>query len=161
MKNKNKQRRFFLKSLLGLGAFSIFPFKLTAFNALEECITTSDIQGPYYIPDSPNISILNPPEITSNFLFITGTVYANDCITPIPNATVDVWHSNKGTYDLETNSYLNSSYDNVLYRAKIYTDKIDSVRVIVNFFIIFRVCPHVKRSDSSCCSSLKHRVCHS
>ena len=118
----NNQRRFFLKSLLGIGFFSMFPFKITAFNNLQECITTSDIEGPYYIPNSPNISILNPPEIISNFLFITGTVYANNCITPIPNATVDVWHSNKGEYDSKTNSYLNSSYDNTLYRGKIYTD---------------------------------------
>ena len=123
MKNNNHQRRSFLKSLLGLGVFSMMPFKITAFNTLQDCVTTSDIQGPYYIPNSPNISILTPPEITSDFLFITGTVYANDCNTPIPNATVDVWHSNKGVYDTVTNSYLDSSYDNILYRAKIYTDE--------------------------------------
>tara|TARA_B100000902_G_C27286675_1_gene904820 strand:- start:1182 stop:2012 length:831 start_codon:yes stop_codon:yes gene_type:complete len=93
----------------------------------EDCETSSDIQGPFYIADSPNISILTPPEITSEFLFITGTVYANDCITPIPNAVVDVWHANRGTYDKKTNSYLNSNYDDnygtpPYYRAKIYTD---------------------------------------
>jgi len=122
MNNNNNQRRDFLKSLLGLGVFSMIPFKITAFNNIQDCITTSDIQGPYYIPNSPNISILSPPEITSDFLFITGTVYANDCNTPIPNATVDVWHANKGIYDSATNSYLDSSYDNTRYRGKIYTD---------------------------------------
>ena len=123
MENNNYQRRNFLKSLLGLSVFSMIPFKITAFNNLQDCITTPDIEGPYYIPNSPNISILTPPEISSDFLFITGTVYANDCNTPIPNATVDVWHSNKGVYDSATNSYLNSSYDNTLYRAKIFTDE--------------------------------------
>lgn len=117
-------RRFFLKTIMKLGFLSIMPIKLTAFSPLEECETTPDIQGPFYIPNSPNISILTPPEIDSDFLFITGTVYANDCITPIPNAVVDVWHANKG--ELITNNdeefFGNSTYNDTLYRAKIYTD---------------------------------------
>ena len=115
-------RRHFLKTLLNLSALSILPIKLNAFQNIEECITTSDIEGPFYIPNSPNISILTPPEINSNLLFITGTVYANDCITPIPLATIDIWHANQGEFDTATNSYINSSYEDQLYRAKIYTD---------------------------------------
>ena len=115
-------RRHFLKTLLNLSALSILPIRLNAFQNIEECITTSDIEGPFYIPNSPNISILTPPEINSNLLFITGTVYANDCITPIPLATIDIWHANQGEFDATTNSYLNSSYEEQLYRAKIYTD---------------------------------------
>lgn len=115
-------RRHFLKTLLNLSALSILPIRLNAFQNIEECITTSDIEGPFYIPNSPNISILTPPEINSNLLFITGTVYANDCITPIPLATIDIWHANQGEFDATTNSYLNSSYEDQLYRAKIYTD---------------------------------------
>ena len=94
-----KNRRSFIKTLIKLSAISIFPFKLKGFNNVQECTTSSDIQGPFYIPNSPNISILTPPNITSNLLFITGTVYANDCITPIPNATVDVWHADQGEFD--------------------------------------------------------------
>ena len=115
-------RRHFLKTLLNLSALSILPIELNAFQNIEECITSSDIEGPFYIPNSPNISILTPPEINSNLLFITGTVYANDCITPIPLATIDIWHANQGEFDAATNSYLNSSYEDQLYRAKIYTD---------------------------------------
>ncbi len=126
-KNIEHSRRIFLKILMSLGIFSFLSFKIRPFSMTEDCETSSDIQGPFYIADSPNISILTPPEITSEFLFITGTVYANDCITPIPNAVVDVWHANRGTYDKKTNSYLNSNYDDnygtpPYYRAKIYTD---------------------------------------
>ena len=104
--------------------FLILPIKLNSRNFLDDCLPTStDIQGPYYIANSPNTTILTPPEITSNFLFITGTVYANDCSTPIPNAVVDVWHSNRGTKDIKTNTFLNSSYETTYYRAKIYTDQ--------------------------------------
>ena len=107
-----------------LSFLSIIPIKLSAFSPIEECETTPDIEGPFYIPNAPNISILTPPEVNSDFLFITGTVYANDCITPIPNATVEVWHANKG--ELTTNNdevfFGNSTYNDTLYRAKIYTD---------------------------------------
>jgi len=124
---KIQKRRYFLKLLLSLGFFSIFPFKIKAISQIDECNTTTpDIEGPYYIPNSPNVSILTPPEITSDFLFITGTVYAKDCITPIPNAAVDVWHSNKGELIFDETQgddfWGNSDYDDTLYRAKIYTD---------------------------------------
>ena len=127
MKKKNKQRRNFLKTLLGFSLFSVFPLKITAINSMQECITTPDIEGPYYIPNAPDIDILTPKNITPN-LCITGTVYANDCITPISNATVEVWHANQGEYNKTTqspfigNSYLNSDYENNLYRSKIFTD---------------------------------------
>ena len=117
-----KHRRSIIKTIMSLGVLSIFPFKLQAFNEIGECLTNPDLEGPFYTPNSPNISILTPPDITSNFLFITGTVYANDCITPIPNAVVDVWHANQGEFDEATNSYINSTYDDVLYRSKMYTD---------------------------------------
>ena len=118
---KKLNRRFFIQSLISLGFFSLFPIKLKAFNN-EDCETTTDIEGPFYIPNSPNVYNIAPPNITSDFLFITGTVYAKDCKTPIANAVVDVWHANKGAYDEKTNSYLNSDYEDIFYRGKIYTD---------------------------------------
>ena len=118
---KKLNRRFFIQSLMSLGFFSLFPIKLKGFNN-EDCETTTDIEGPFYIPNSPNVYNIAPPETTSDFLFITGTVYAKDCKTPIPNAVVDVWHANKGQYDEKTNSYLNSDYEDIYYRGKIYTD---------------------------------------
>ena len=121
---KKISRKNFLKSIFSLGLFSFLPFKLSAFNFFDEnCETTPDIQGPFYIENPPNISILNPPEIKSSFLFITGTVYASDCKTSIPNAVVDIWHANKGTYNEITNTYLDSDYEDDFYRGKIFTDE--------------------------------------
>ena len=121
-------RRLFIKKISSLLFFLILPIKVIPKSFKNDCeTTTSDIEGPFYIENSPNISVLTPPEITSNLLFITGTVYANDCLTPIPNAVVDVWHANKGEYDKISNSFLGANYnDNYgepsYYRAKIYTD---------------------------------------
>ena len=121
-------RRSFIKKITSLLFFIILPIKLLPKPLTDSCdLTNNDIEGPFYIEDSPNISILTPPEITSDFLFITGTVYAKDCITPIPNAIVDVWHANRGEYDKATDSFLGSNYndnygDPPYYRAKIYTD---------------------------------------
>ena len=68
---KKLNRRFFIQSLMSLGFFSLFPIKLKGFNN-KDCETTADIEGPFYIPNSPNIYNIAPPEITSDFLFITG-----------------------------------------------------------------------------------------
>ena len=91
-------RRKFIKSILKLGILSMMPINLKAFSYFQEdCITIPDIQGPFYI-ENPLIFILTPPKITSDFLFITGTVYAKDCKTPIPNAVV--------TYGMQTKEYM-------------------------------------------------------
>lgn len=77
----------------------------------DNCLTTSDIEGPFYIPGSPQTIKLSPPGANGTILFITGTVYARDCVTPIANAVVDVWHANDG-----------GGYENNNYRGIIYTD---------------------------------------
>ena len=116
-------RRKFIKSILKISILSLIPINLKALSFLQEdCLTTQDIQGPFYIENPPNISILTPPEITSDFLFITGTVYAKDCKTPIANAVVDIWHANKGVYDETSNTFLNSDYENNYYRGQVLTD---------------------------------------
>ena len=100
----------------------MMPYKAIASIYNNDCETTNDIEGPFYIANSPNTSILHPLDIESNLLIITGTVYANDCITPIPNAVVDIWHANRGEYNKSNDEYVNSQYESDFYRAKIYTD---------------------------------------
>ena len=113
-------RRKFIKSILKLGILSMMPINLKAFSYFQEdCITTPDIQGPFYIENPPNISILTPPKITSDFLFITGTYKRLQ--TPIPNAVVDIWHANKGVYDEISNTFLNSDYEIITTEVK-FTD---------------------------------------
>ena len=76
------------------------------FNTGKICETTTvDIQGPFYLSGAPNTTILAALNEPGERLFITGTVYSSDCITPIENAVVDVWHADDaGDYD-NSNSY--------------------------------------------------------
>ncbi len=119
-------RRFFIKTLLKLGLISLLPVKIFALNDIEDCdITTDDIEGPYYAgnyTNSYNITPFNIDDPAQNFLIISGTVYAEDCKTPIPNAVVEIWHANQGVYDIDTNQYLDSEYEDDFYRGQINTD---------------------------------------
>ena len=76
--------------------------------ANDECLTSDDILGPYFIEGAPNINVIAPNLANVNRLFITGTVYAKDCVTPIPNALIDVWQAND-----------DGAYEDIDYRAKI------------------------------------------
>lgn len=79
--------------------------------SLADCVTTSDIEGPFYISGAKSTAQLAPANAVGTVLFITGTVYANDCKTPIGNAVVDVWHANDG-----------GDYEDVDYRGVVKTD---------------------------------------
>lgn len=100
-------RRIALKTSLLTGLGLVFSPKAIA----ESCHTTSDIEGPFYIPGSPMTTKLSPTGAAGTTLFITGTVYARDCATPIKNALVDLWHANDG-----------GGYENNNYRGIIKTD---------------------------------------
>ena len=87
-----KRRTFIKTGLLGAFATGITPVSL-----LEgrDCDTTSaDILGPYWAEDHPYRTVLANSEEPGTRVFISGTVKANDCETPIENALVDVWHAN-------------------------------------------------------------------
>ncbi|RPG60761.1 MAG: T9SS C-terminal target domain-containing protein [Flavobacteriales bacterium TMED191] len=119
-------RRFFIKTLMKLGVISLLPTKLYAFNSNDGCeITTSDIEGPFYAGNYLNLYNITPFDINDsnqNFLIISGTVYASDCKTPIPNALVEIWHANQGSFNSKTNEFLNSSYEKNYFRGQINTD---------------------------------------
>ena len=86
------KRRQALKSFISASILPFLPFKHSF--AQDECITTDDILGPYFIEGAPNISNIAPNVSEVPRLYITGTVYAKDCVTPIPNALIDVWQAN-------------------------------------------------------------------
>ena len=100
-------RRTAIKTSLLAGFGMVF----TGNRLQANCLTTPDIEGPFYIPGSPHTTNLAPAGATGTPLFITGTVYAKDCVTPIADAVVDVWHANHG-----------GGYDNNGYRGIIKTD---------------------------------------
>ena len=73
--------------------------------------TTNDILGPFYRIDIPfdNVPAQNPD------FQLSGVVTTDDCVTPIPDAIVEIWHANRdGEYSLEV--------DDRDHRAIMYTD---------------------------------------
>ena len=91
-------RRQFLRasSLVGMGALFLPRdlFGAAPVNGGGCDPTTDDILGPYYLPGSPNttqVALLGEP---GTRLFISGTVLANDCLTPVAGAIIEVWQAN-------------------------------------------------------------------
>jgi protocatechuate 3,4-dioxygenase beta subunit len=69
------------------------PGKIQA-NKLEECdITSTDPLGPFYIPDTPFTNVIADESELGTKLFISGKVYQSDCIMPLANALIEVWHA--------------------------------------------------------------------
>ncbi|MEE2908754.1 MAG: hypothetical protein VX527_13105 [Planctomycetota bacterium] len=64
-----------------------------------ECpLTRPDIEGPYWLPGSPERSNLRE-EGDVPLLDLSGVVLGNDCV-PIPGAWIDIWHADpEGDYD--------------------------------------------------------------
>jgi len=53
-----------------------------------------------YLPGAPLTTTLAPPGTPGKQLIISGKVYASDCVTPLSNALVQVWHADaEGRYD--------------------------------------------------------------
>jgi catechol 1,2-dioxygenase len=95
-------RRQFLKagSFLGLGAVLLPGLGWLERGAKGtggggDCLATSDdILGPFYLAGSPVTTQVASPEEPGTRLFISGTILSLDCLTPIPNAMIEVWQAN-------------------------------------------------------------------
>lgn len=119
-----KDRRNFLKvmGVAAAGAGILPVVKATGMHSKkQETIqcdpTTLDYygQGPFYTADAPNIvsGMLADENEPGQRIVISGSLFAQDCLTKIPNALLDLWHANDaGAYD-------NEGYE---LRGKIYTD---------------------------------------
>jgi catechol 1,2-dioxygenase len=121
--HKGLDRRQFLRasSFLGMGSLFI-PRDLFALAPVAGggcAATTDDIQGPFYLPGSPNTAQVAQPGEPGTRLFISGTTLANDCETPIPGVKVEVWQANAAAvYDTSQNFLLRGtvfSDENGLY----------------------------------------------
>ena len=76
-------------------------------DADEVCeLTGSDIEGPFYRSEAPfRTSLIESGEV-GRPLEIEGRVLASDCTTPLPGATVDVWHADDaGDYDNDSGEF--------------------------------------------------------
>lgn len=71
-----------------------------------ECATTSDILGPFYRANAPKRTDLTFAGLKGSVVEIKGRVVGHDCITPVENALVEIWHCNtEGEYDNESSEY--------------------------------------------------------
>jgi len=87
-----KRRTFIKLSLLGTAVAGTTP---GSFLIGIDCDPTSnDILGPFWDQNHPYRTVLAHTDEPGTRIYISGTVWANDCETPIQNAIVDVWHAN-------------------------------------------------------------------
>lgn len=122
MKKNNEDRRSFLRTgLLGAATMAIVPRGLRAQDA---CDTTSiDYYGlgPFYSAGAPSRYVLAAQEESGERLFLNGTVYANDCTTPLSDVILDIWHADhSGCYSRFENCE-NPSEDDYKLRGIIRT----------------------------------------
>lgn len=63
--------------------------------------TASDIEGPFYTPDAPKLTVLAPANEPGQRLLVTGKLLdASDCQTGLAGYIIDLWHADDaGQYD--------------------------------------------------------------
>ena len=108
IKKKELNRRKFLQrgSLAALASIFLSKFSFgKIYRAIVRCLpTTADILGPFYKSGAPFTTKLADINEPGDRLFIKGNVFTSDCITPIEDALLDVWHADDaGVYDTSNN----------------------------------------------------------
>ncbi len=92
-------------AVLGLSTYGSVV-KMADGTYLGDCETTNDILGPYYRPDAPLRSDLTYDGLEGSEIILRGVVYGDDCITPLRDAGVEIWHCNAdGEYDNDSPAY--------------------------------------------------------
>ena len=118
-----KRRAFIKNGIMGTIGIGFMPGYTTS---SRDCTKTlSDMLGPYWSPNHPERTVLANLEEPGDRIFISGVVTADDCGTPIQNASVDVWHANdEGCYTVFQGCESgNSSNDPYNLRGIIFTDQ--------------------------------------
>lgn len=69
----------------------------------KPCIPTfPDGDGPYYQLNAPTRTKISPNYTDGTKLFVKGKVFKRDCITPVNDVVLDIWHADPtGTYQPE------------------------------------------------------------
>lgn len=102
------QRRKFLKDTgtvaIGVGVFGSIRWSNDRF--IGDSPTTTDILGPFYRPNAPFRTNINPAGYSGNLFHFKGTVFKEDGKTPFKNCLVEVWQcdGNK-VYDNTSDAY--------------------------------------------------------
>jgi protocatechuate 3,4-dioxygenase beta subunit len=80
-----------------------------------DCKTTSDILGPFYRPNAPIRNNLNYQGLKGAVLNIAGVAFGKDCVIPLKNVEVEIWHCDtEGEYD--------NTSDKFRHRARVFTN---------------------------------------
>jgi len=92
-----------------LTAFSVSIFgkvKPVGKDFESDCETTNDILGPFYRADAPVRNDLTAKDLKGAVVELKGRVFGSDCVTPIENAMVEIWHCNtEGEYDNDSGGF--------------------------------------------------------
>lgn len=101
-------RRSFVTTLLtivaGIAVLGLAACKRR--KELKACTTSDDVLGPFYREAAPERTNLNVNSDPGTPLTISGTVFGVDCVTPLANATLEVWHADdSGAYDSSTSDF--------------------------------------------------------
>lgn len=100
------RRKFIRNTSILIAATPFFGIISCKKKKYRKCATTEDILGPYYRESAPtriNLITNNQDGVKLN---LTGTVYGDNCETPIANAKIEIWHANDaGDYDNDTDDF--------------------------------------------------------
>jgi catechol 1,2-dioxygenase len=111
------KRRTFVKSI-GFCAVAVNTYGFIRFdgeNYVGDCETTTDILGPFYLPDSPVRNNLMIKGESGEPIELQGIICHQDCITPYKKAKIELWHCDaNGKYDLS---------DEFRYRGTTFSDE--------------------------------------
>ncbi len=82
----------------------------------EPCLATpAEPEGANYLPDAPFKDVIYPPGTRGVRLVMSGTIFADDCRTPLDGTIMDVWQVDaQGHYDFS---------DRFVLRGKVRTDE--------------------------------------
>lgn len=102
------RKDFIFKSALTAFALTTFGSIVRGSNGeyKGDCETTNDILGPFYRPSAPVRSDLIYEGLKGTRIKLKGRVFKSDCITPLENAKVEIWHCNaEGEYDNDSKEF--------------------------------------------------------
>jgi catechol 1,2-dioxygenase len=101
-------RRKFLKDsgmvAMGIGVFGSIRWNNDRF--IGNTPTTTDILGPYYRPNAPIRTNINPGDYLGSVFHLSGTIFKVDGTTPFANCLVEIWQCDeKQVYDNTSDDY--------------------------------------------------------
>lgn len=103
-----KRKEFLISSALTAFSMSAFGSIIRQVNGTfkGDCETTNDILGPFYRAEAPLRGDLTFDGLAGNRISLQGQVFGDDCVTPLRDAMVEIWHCDTaGEYDNETAAF--------------------------------------------------------